>query len=243
MIHLPKRRTRAKVWPDPKRQVPAQPPDPKSEFIPMLPATGMTVEWDEFRHRQYLAGDIHLFDPKTGKGEPYEHDHPHHEHNLEVAATWAGEHGDRARERLHESLDGVYTEVICVGAVAVPSVLPDRFNPHAGTFQGKYEDPSQLPFPRSNTFAESNAMTQQFADDRARWKFERGQFDSWVGEYTVFGHVLGGTFLAADTMVAVDDTINGIRENLYVAGRRFQRSKSGGTITILELRKPNFLRA
>jgi hypothetical protein len=100
MIHLPKNRTKAKVWPAPGRQVPAQPSDPKAEFIPMMPADGMEVNWDEFRHRQCRAGDIHLFDPETGEGEPYEHEHPHHEHNLEVAATWAGEHGERARKRL-----------------------------------------------------------------------------------------------------------------------------------------------
>jgi prophage tail gpP-like protein len=145
--------------------------------------------------------------------------------------------------RIHESIEGVYTDVICVGTVAVPSVMPDRFNPHAGTFQGRYQDTTQLPFRRYRTLSDSDAMVQSFANDRARWAFARGLFDSWVGQYTVFGHVLGGTLLAADTMIAVDDTINGVRENLYVAGRRFQRSKSGGTTTRLELRKPNLLRA
>src|SRR5262245_5632745 len=100
MIHLPKNRTPVKVWPDPKRQVPAQPPNDNAAFIPMMSPEGMVVEWDEFRHRQYLAGDIHLFDLETGEGEPYEHEHPHHEHNLEVAATWSNVHGERARQRL-----------------------------------------------------------------------------------------------------------------------------------------------
>lgn len=145
--------------------------------------------------------------------------------------------------RIRQSIDGVYTDVSCVGSVAIPSVLPDRFNPHAGTFQAKISDPSQLPFRRSLTFSDSDAMTQQFADDRVKWKFNRGLFDSWTAEYTAYGHVLGGTFFAADAMIAADDTVNGIRKNLYIASRRFKRSVRGGTTTSLQLRLPNLLRA
>jgi prophage tail gpP-like protein len=145
--------------------------------------------------------------------------------------------------RTHESIDGIYTDVTCVGSVAVPSVLPSRFNPHAGTFQAKYSDPTQLPFRRLLTFQDSDSMTQAFANDRVKQRFQRGQFDSWVSEYTAYGHVMGGTFFAADTMIAIDNTIDSVRGNFYVVARRFQRTKGGGTTTKLQLRKPNLLRA
>jgi hypothetical protein len=103
MIHLPKNGTRAKVWPEAGRKVAAMAPRADADFIPEMPVDGVFVVWDEFRYHQYLAGDIHLFDPETGVGEPYEFEHPHHEHNLELAAAhWDGPHGDRARDRLEQ---------------------------------------------------------------------------------------------------------------------------------------------
>lgn len=106
MIHLPKNGTRVKVWPEAKRKVALMAPRADVAMIPDMPADGATVVWDGFRYAQYLSGDIHLFDPETGKGEPYEFEHPHHEHNLELAAkNWKGVHGDRARKRLAEIAD------------------------------------------------------------------------------------------------------------------------------------------
>jgi hypothetical protein len=101
MIHLPKNGTRVKVWPDPKRKVAAMAPRADAMFMPDMAADGATVLWDEFRYHQYLAGDIHLFDPETGAGESYDFEHPTHEHNLEYAAKhWKCERGERARQHL-----------------------------------------------------------------------------------------------------------------------------------------------
>lgn len=99
MIHLPKDGTKVRVWPAAGRKVPASMPR-TGAFAADMPKSGATVIWDDFRYRQYLAGDLHFFDPETGKGEPYEFAHPHHEHNLELAATWPGECGELAKEKL-----------------------------------------------------------------------------------------------------------------------------------------------
>lgn len=156
---------------------------------------------------------------------------------------------DRKRNNLKEpieyieSIDGLYTDTICVGTVPVPSVLPDRFNPHRGTFQGKHIDASVLPYKRLLTFSEGDALTQQMADDRALWKFQRGQFDSWVAHAIVEGHAMNGAFITPDTMCGIEDTVAPFRGNAYISARRFIRNLKQGTVTHLELRKPNFLRA
>lgn len=148
-----------------------------------------------------------------------------------------------------EDIEGVYTDVTCVGTVVVPSALPDRFNPHAGNFSGSYKDASQLPFRRYTSFADGDVGVNgpgtnlQQANARARWKALRGLFDAWTATYTVKGHVINGTYWAPDTMVAVNDTVHGLQGNYYIASRRFKRTLSQGTQTVLTLKMPNLLAA
>jgi hypothetical protein len=77
-------------------------------------------------------------------------------------------------------IDGVYTHVTCVGTVAVPSVMPSRDNPHAGTFRGEYTDETALPFnlKRLLTLTDGDTLTKARADNRAKWKANR----IWVHE-------------------------------------------------------------
>lgn len=145
--------------------------------------------------------------------------------------------------RIRESIDGIYTDVVCTWQVTVPSVMPDRFNPHAGTSKSTYSDSSQLPFKRLLTFQESDALSQQMGNDRVQQKFDRGLFDSWIGEYTVDGHVMNNLFISADTMVNVNDSVSPYSGNAYVGARRFVRSAQQGTVTQMQLRLPNLLRA
>jgi hypothetical protein len=63
--------------------------------------------------------------------------------------------------------------VTCVGTVAVPSLMPSRDNPHAGTFRGELSDETALPFKRLLTFADGDALTKARAEDRAKWKANR----------------------------------------------------------------------
>lgn len=151
------------------------------------------------------------------------------------------------RARIRKNIEGLYTDVTCVGSVVVESVLPDRYNPHAGNFRGHYSNPRALPFKRLLTFSDSDVGVDgpdiPQATARAEWKAKRGMFDSWTAEYHFRGHVMNGTFFAPDTMIAVEDTVHGIKGVYYVVARRFARSISGGTTTVLTLKKPNLLSA
>jgi prophage tail gpP-like protein len=125
----------------------------------------------------------------------------------------------------------------------VPSVLPSKDNPHAGTFRGEWSDDTALPFKRLLTFSDGDALTQARAANRAEWKAKRGKFDSWVGEYTAVGHSLGGVLFAADTMCGINDSVHNVHGPFYVSGRRFMRNLAVGTATALTVRKPNLLYA
>jgi hypothetical protein len=137
-----------------------------------------------------------------------------------------------------QALDGIYTHLTCVGTVAVPSVMPSRDNPHAGTFRGQFSDETALPFKRLLTFTDGDALTKARADDRARWKANRGKFDSFVAEYTAMGHSLGGVLFAPDSMCVHD-----VHGPFYISARRFMRNASVGTVTPLMLHKPGLLAA
>lgn len=70
------------------------------------------------------------------------------------------------------------------------------------------------------------------------------QRKAFTAHYTVEGHT--GTdadgneaIWQVDTMVDVQDEITGLFEPLYVLGRTFRKSRSGGTVTDLQLIKPN----
>lgn len=144
-------------------------------------------------------------------------------------------------------IEGLYTDIVCVGTVVVPSVLPDKYNPHAGTFRGFYSNPTALPFKRLLTFSDGDVGVDgpglKQATARAEWKARRGLFDSWTAQYTFKGHVMNGTFFAPDTMIDVDDTIHKVSGVHYLVARRFQRSIRGGTTTSLTLKKANLLTA
>lgn len=153
------------------------------------------------------------------------------------------------RGRIRKNIDGLYTDVVCVGTVVLPEALPDRFNPHAGNFRGKYSDQTILPFRRFLSFSDGDVGVNgpgsdlQQATARAAWKAKRGLFDAWTAEYTYKGHVINGTFFAPDTMIGIDDTIHNVSGNHYVVARRLVRSKGQGTVTMLTLKKPNLLSA
>lgn len=151
------------------------------------------------------------------------------------------------KARVRKSIEGLYTDVTCVGTVVVPSVLPDRYNPHAGNFKGIYQNTKVLPFRRFLSFSDGDVGVDgpglKQATARAEWKAKRGIFDSWTAEYTYKGHVINGTYFAPDTMVGVDDTIHNVSGVYYLVSRRFVRSIQNGTTTMLALKKPNLLTA
>jgi prophage tail gpP-like protein len=62
-----------------------------------------------------------------------------------------------------------------------------------------------------------------------------------TAHYTVEGHTQGGAPWCVDTMVKVRDDVAGIDEPLYVLSRAFEKSRSNGTVTHLELIRPRTL--
>lgn len=143
---------------------------------------------------------------------------------------------------LHESIDGMYTEVTCVGT-KVFQIFVDPTNQNDGKFRATYNNLGTLPFARRLAFADQEPLSQDQALGRAKWKFQRGLFDSWEYQITVFGHSQNGTFYAPDTMCSVYDSINGLNGSYYISAVKYSRNAKKGTETTLTIKKPNLLAA
>jgi prophage tail gpP-like protein len=148
---------------------------------------------------------------------------------------------------LAETIDSLYTDVVCVGTVVLPPNLADIKNPNEGRFRGTFRAPAinrPLDFVRRFTFSDGDQLTKAQADDRARWKAERGLFDAWRYDAQVKGHVQNGLFYEPDTGIALHDTFNGVDGNFYISSARYSgRTDPPGQTTLLTLRRPNLLRA
>jgi prophage tail gpP-like protein len=74
---------------------------------------------------------------------------------------------------------------------------------------------------------------------QARAELERDiqerAFGAEVLNYTVQGHAQDGRLWQIDSLVAVDDQINGVQGSYYLTLRRFVGSRSGGQVTELTL--------
>jgi len=151
------------------------------------------------------------------------------------------------RATLYETIDSLYTEVVCVGTVVLPPNMVSATNPNEGRFRGTYRAPDNarpLPFARRFTFSDGDQLTKDQATDRARWKAERGLFDAWQYTCQVKGHVQNGVFFEPDTGVDLHDTVNGVEGTYYVSAVRYAgRVDPPGQTTTLTCRKPGLLRA
>jgi prophage tail gpP-like protein len=147
------------------------------------------------------------------------------------------------RVTLSEAIDGLFTEVICVGTVVRPPENGDPRDPNEGHFRGTYRAPATLPFVHRFTFADGDQLVKAMANDRARWKAERGLFDSWQYVIQVKGHSQNGVFYEPDNFAEVDDAVNGVQGVLYVSAVRYARDLRSGQTTTLTLRKPGLLGA
>jgi hypothetical protein len=150
------------------------------------------------------------------------------------------------RATVRQAIDGIYTESVCVGTIGnTTAVAFAKGDQHPGTFKGRFSNPNALPFRRTLTFSDGDALTNSkknpMATDHATRRGQRGLFDSWVAEYQVEGHVMGGVYITPDAMCGVDDSVNRVKGNYYISARRFLRSNGGGTLTQITVRKPNLL--
>lgn len=150
---------------------------------------------------------------------------------------------------LTQSIDGLYTNVMCIGTVVRPPDLTNSTNPNEGQFIGAFQTPpfvslnAPLPFNRRMAFSDGDQLTAAQAAARAQWKFQRGQFDSYIYEIEVKGHAQGGAYYVEDTMAEVDDTVHGVQGQFYVSKVRKAGTRDRGTRSILTLRKPKLLAA
>jgi len=163
-----------------------------------------------------------------------------HHHRMDEASR---SENNVTKASLSESIDGLFTDVICVGTVLIPPEMVDATNPNEGHFRGTYRDASQLPFVRRYTFSDGDQLTKQQADARARWKAERGRFDSLQYVAEVKGHSQGGVFFEPDTTATVHDSVVGVDGIMYVSTVRYAGDERTGTTTTLTMRSPNLLGA
>lgn len=157
---------------------------------------------------------------------------------------------------LDERIDGVYSDVTCVGSVVRYIGTDDRTNPHQGQFVGRYSD-ANAPFYRLLTFADGEVYSnspvkgqrETQSQKRAQWRARREQFNAWEYTATVSQHSQWSAteevplWITVDTMAEVDDEFHGVKGNYYITRVRYQRTKQQGTTTEVHMRQANLLQA
>lgn len=158
--------------------------------------------------------------------------------------------GNVKSARVARNIDGLYTRVICVGTAVMPPEFANPEDPNVGRFRGTYDEADVgplaepiLPFRRFFSFADGDQYVRGMAKRRAKWRFDRGRFDAMQGEYVVAGHAQNGAFWTSDTVVDIDDEINGLKGKYYVSAVRFNRSRGEGTTTNVTVHELGYLGA
>lgn len=95
-----------------------------------------------------------------------------------------------------------------------------------------------VPFTRLRVISDSSLRSAEEAERRARRELRMGRLQSQVFDYTVSGHSQFGALWATDTVVYVDDEVEGFRGSLYCIRRTFACDGKGGTMTRLRLIPP-----
>ncbi len=145
------------------------------------------------------------------------------------------------------SLDGVYTEAICVGE-AVGTPLLSSTDPNAQKRRGTAVRKDALPFTRRLSFADGEMQTSDVAKKMAEWRLKRELFDSWFVRYEVpdWYQMTGsgqGMWWEADQMVEVDDDVNDIHGVYYVSAVNSVTAKDKGDTSLLTVRMKDLLSA
>lgn len=187
-------------------------------------------------------GYLQLFTPRydtpvvyhfSNRKDPQRSNDPNHPNNNVQRAT------------LTETLDSVWTEATCVGTNVIPPRFVNPQDPNMGVHYAMSYAPTPAPlgFNRLVAFAEPDRIGDAQILERAKWKIQRGLFDSWVYEITVKGHSQNGLFYEPETMCEVVDEFCGLNDTYYVTLCRYSRDESNGTTTTLQIRKKKLLAA
>lgn len=143
--------------------------------------------------------------------------------------------------QISEDITSIYTEVICVGEIVGGDLTQDP-SQNATKRRGAFVNPSALPFVHRTSFADGDIFDKPTAAAQALWRYNRGIFDSWQAVYVVRGHwqAINGQralWWESDAMCSVNDSVNGLAGNFYVASVRCDRDEKGDRTTVT-LRKP-----
>ncbi len=99
-----------------------------------------------------------------------------------------------------------------------------------------------VPMARPIFVQDQESGTIEQLENFARRELALRQRKAFEVHYTLEGHAPpDGPPWTVDTMITVDDDVQDVHENLYVLGRTFHKSRSGGTMTDLHLVRPHTL--
>jgi hypothetical protein len=154
---------------------------------------------------------------------------------------------------LEESADGYYSVVECWSTV-IDTTDNDPTNPNAGRYHGRYPlhgESDLIPHHRLYTFTDTEQMSQERVNQRAKWQWQRFQFDGWTYTFETVGHSQNGVPYVEDTMCELHDSVYGLDGLYYVSAVEYRRKLArpgfdrggAGTRCKITLKKPNLLGA
>lgn len=150
------------------------------------------------------------------------------------------------RARVRRSIETVWTDVILVWEQAVLDVIDETqsaTNPNVGKHRVRVKNPGKLPFLHRAVISDSEPLSSGHGQIRANWKYLRGLFDAFTATYVVRGHHQAGRWWESDTMVEVNDTVNGVVGRHYVVAVNCSRDMQGGDVTEVTVKQPDLLGA
>lgn len=153
------------------------------------------------------------------------------------------------RPTVHETIDGLYSEVQCWSTVVIPPSITNTEDPNAAYRHTTYTPTTNpLPFHRRFIFSDGEAITDTLRKNRAIWKQQLDAFNCWSYDVEFDRHHQvddqrgGAAFFVSNTMISCDDSVNGVAPGSYYV-QRVRRSVTlrGGTSARLTIRKPGML--
>jgi hypothetical protein len=143
---------------------------------------------------------------------------------------------------LSETIDGIYSQTQCWSTVVIPPAIQNTENPNEQYRHSEFT-PSEnpLPFARHLTFSDQEGINQTLRENRAKWKWQMGSFEAFLYEVELQGHSQNGGFFVSNTMVSVDDEINGLQGAYYIQSVRRSLTLRDGLKTQLKIRRPGLL--
>lgn len=156
-----------------------------------------------------------------------------------IVADGASGGGEFGRARIKSIMANT---VVATGDPAFQE--PFRKYPDANRVLGHaFATPVVVPRARTLYLHDEESTTQAQLDNFVRREMAHLQRESLTATYTVEGHgqITAEGFIpwTIDTTVDVVDDIAGLRERMYILGRTFHKSRSGGTTTTLQLIRLN----